>query len=75
MINEPENKELSELLKGSLVPTRDTELRCDLWPQMLKTLSQQHTIRVPWFDWTLAAILIPVLVVFPGAIPALLYHL
>lgn len=75
MINEAEHIELSELLKRSLIPMRDTELRCDLWPQMLKTLSHQHTIRVPWFDWTLAAILVAILVVFPGAIPALLYHL
>jgi hypothetical protein len=30
---------------------------------------------VPWFDWALAGILSTVLFLFPGAIPALLYHL
>jgi len=30
---------------------------------------------VPWFDWALAGILGAALFLFPGAIPALLYHL
>jgi len=41
---------------------------------MLKRLSRQP-VRVPWFDWALAAILGALVLIFPGAIPALLYHL
>ena len=30
--------------------------------------------RVPWFDWALAALAAAALLIFPGIIPALLYH-
>jgi hypothetical protein len=73
-MNEQNDKEIEELLKRSIAPIGDTELRRDLWPEMLKKLSQQP-VRVPWFDWALAAILGALLIVFPGVIPALLYHL
>jgi len=74
MTNEENNKEMKELLKQAITPVKDTELRRDLWPQMLRKLDQQRS-RVPWFDWALAAILSAILFLFPGAIPALLYHL
>ena len=67
-------KELKELLKHSVPPWTDTALRRDLWPQMLQKLCHQP-IYVPWFDWALAAILAALLLLFPGTIPALLYHL
>jgi hypothetical protein len=77
MSNEENNKELKKLLKQGIAPAQDTELRRDLWPQMRHKLEEQSApvISVPWFDWALAAILSAVLVFFPGAIPALLYHL
>lgn len=74
MSNEENNKEINELLRRAIAPVSNTELQRDLWPQMLRRLDQQP-IRVPWFDWALAAILSAILVFFPGAIPALLYHL
>ena len=74
MSNEENNKEIKELLQQALAPLKDTELRRDLWPQMLRKLDEQPS-RVPWFDWALAAVLGAVLLLFPGAIPALLYHL
>jgi hypothetical protein len=71
------SEEMKELLKQALTPMQNTELRRDLWPQMLRKLDEQplpvHSI--PWFDWVLAAILSAVLILFPGSIPALLYHL
>ncbi len=73
-MKEQGEKEVKELLKQSIAPVADTELRRDLWPEMLQKLSQQP-VRVPWFDWALAAILGALLIVFPGVIPALLYHL
>jgi hypothetical protein len=73
-MNHQNDKELQEILKQAITPVTDTELRRDLWPQMLKKFDQQP-IRVPWFDWALAAILSAALFLFPAAIPALLYHL
>lgn len=67
-------KEMAELLKQSVAPWKDTELRRDLWPEMLKKLNQQP-VRVPWFDWALVAILTALLILFPGTLPAVLYHL
>ena len=77
MSNEENNKEMKNLIKTAIAPVKDTELRRDLWPQMLRKLDEQSAaaISVPWFDWALAAILGAVLVFFPGSIPALLYHL
>ena len=77
MSNEELDKEMKELLKQAIAPAQDSELRRDLWPQMLSKLEEQPlpVHRVPWFDWVLAAILSAVLVFFPGSIPTLLYHL
>ena len=73
-MNEQNDEQIQELLKRFIAPVSDTGLRRDLWPEMLKKLSEQP-VRVPWFDWALAAILSALLIVFPGTIPALLYHL
>ena len=77
MSNEENNKEMKELLKRAILPAQETELRRDLWPQMLRKLDEQPlpVNGVPWFDWALAAILGAVIIFFPGSIPALLYHL
>ncbi len=73
-MNQQDDKELRDLLKQSIAPVVDTGLRRDLWPQMLKRLDGQP-VQVPWFDWALAALLSAALLLFPGVIPALLYHL
>ena len=73
-MNEQNDKEIKELLKRSIAPVADTELRHDLWPEMLKKLSHQP-VSVPWFDWALAVIFSALLIVFPEVIPTLLYHL
>jgi hypothetical protein len=73
-MNQQDDRELRALLKQAIPPVTDTELRRDLWPEMLKRLDRQ-AMRVPWFDWALAAVLGAILLLFPGAIPALLYHL
>ncbi len=74
-MNQQDDKEVQSLLKEAIVPMTDTELQRDLWPQMLKKLDREHPAGVPWFDWALAALLSAALVLFPGVIPALLYHL
>lgn len=73
-MNRQDDKELQQFLKQTIAPARNTELQRDLWPQMLQKLSEQP-LRVPWFDWALAALLSAALLLFPGVIPALLYHL
>jgi hypothetical protein len=73
-MNKQSDKEIKELLKRSITPVVDTELRRDLWPEMVKKISQQP-VSVPWFDWALAAILSALVIAFPAAIPTLLYHL
>ena len=73
-MNQHDDKELRDLIKETIAPVADTELQRDLWPQMLKRLDRQP-VHVPWFDWALAALVSAALLFFPGAIPALLYHL
>jgi len=77
MIDKENDRKIKELLQQEISPMKDTELRHDLWPQMLRKLDEQPAParNVPWFDWALAAILSAVLLLFPGTIPALLYHL
>jgi hypothetical protein len=74
---EENDKEIKELLQQAIAPAKGAELRRDLWPQMLRKVDEQpaDVRNVPWFDWALAAILSAALLLFPGAIPALLYHL
>lgn len=73
-MNHENDNDLRELLKQSIPPAANTELRRDLWPQMLDGLARQP-VRVPWFDWVLAALAGAALLFFPGIIPALFYHL
>jgi hypothetical protein len=74
-MNFQDDKDLRDLLAKNIASLEDTELHRDLWPQMLERLDQQRPARVPWFDWALAVLLSAALIFFPGAIPALLYHL
>ena len=69
-----EERELRALLKRELSPVQDAELQRDLWPQMLRRLEAQP-LRIPWFDWALAAAVAAALLFLPNAIPALLYQL
>ncbi len=77
-MNEPEsNQELEamrKLLKNAMSPATDTELRRDLWPQMLRRL-ESGPVHVPWWDWALLAAAVAAICVFPGVLPALLFHL
>jgi len=70
---------LRETLRGVIAPRHElengTELRRDLWPDMLRRLEQGPTVRVPWFDWALLGVAGAAAIFFPALIPALLYHL
>lgn len=69
-----EEEELRALLKREFPPLPNAGLQRDLWPQMLRRLDTQP-LRIPWFDWALAAAVAAALLLFPNAIPALLYQL
>jgi hypothetical protein len=76
MSNEEINK-VKKLLKEAVTPMQSTELRSDLWPQMLRKLEEQPLPihNVSWFDWALASLAAAAVLFFPGVIPALFYHL
>jgi hypothetical protein len=75
-MTEREMDEVKKLLKGAVPPVGETELRRDLWPEMRRRLEERTVrVRVPWWDWALLAGASLLLLLFPGVIPALLYHL
>ena len=69
-----DERELQALLQREFPPLENAELQRDLWPQMLRRLDARP-FPVPWFDWALAAAVAAMLLLFPSAIPALLYQL
>jgi hypothetical protein len=73
-MNDHELAEMKKLLQQALPPQGEAELRRDLWPALLQRLDH-HPVRVPWWDWALLAGAIVLFCIFPGTIPALLYHL
>ena len=69
--------------------SKQLEPRADLWPRLRARIESQSTadrtqpssrddtranIPIPWFDWGLAVLAAAALLIFPGIIPALLYH-
>lgn len=49
-------------------------LQRDLWPAMLRRI-ESRTVRVPWYDWLLAAGSLAALVLLPGFLMVLAYHI
>ncbi len=73
-MSEKNDERMRVSLRKSIAPAADRELKRDLWPQMLRRLDER-SLRVPWFDWALAALLAALILFFPKVIPALLYQL
>jgi len=73
-MNSDQDEKLRALLREALPPVAPVNLPRDLWPQVLRRLAADR-VRVPWFDWALAAILAALFVLFPEVIPVLVYHL
>ena len=69
-----DDERIQELLKSSMGPVADPELKRDLWPEMLRKLEERST-RASWLDWVLVALAMAWCLLFPQAIPGLLYHL
>ncbi len=72
-MNDGNEEKLRQLVRKAMGPGA-AELKRDLWPQMLRKLDERP-IRVSGLDWALVALLVVWLLVFPEAIPQLLYHL
>ncbi len=73
-MSETNDEKMREALRRAMPPLTDPELHRDLWPEMLRRL-EERSVRVPWFDWALAALLAALFFIFPEVIPVLLYHL
>jgi hypothetical protein len=72
-MNEKDADDVGRVLRRAIAPA-ETELGHDLWPRMLRQL-EVRPAAVPWLDWALVAALLVWALMFPEAIPVLLYHL
>jgi hypothetical protein len=73
-MTETNDRMIRELLRKSIAPVTDLELKRDLWPRMLQKLDERP-FGASWLDWVLAALLPLWLILFPSVIPGLVYHL
>jgi len=65
---------LEELVRRAMGGRADRELKRDLWPEMLRRI-ERPPMRIPWWDWALAAALLLCLLLFPETIPVVLCQL
>jgi len=72
-MNESDER-VERLVRRAIGPLAGAELKRDLWPRMQARLDPPP-VRVPWWDWALAAAVVLCLVAFPAVIPAVLYQL
>lgn len=61
-------------LSAAFPPSNDLELKVDLWPRMLRRL-EESPVTFGWFEALLAGLVALTFVIFPGLLPAILYHL
>lgn len=74
--SQQQEMEFRALLQREFPSLQNAALQRDLWPRMLRRLdAQPERLSIPWFDWVLAAAVATALLLFPNAIPALLYQL
>jgi hypothetical protein len=73
-VTHPEEQvgDAKKLLK-SVFPPADGRLRRDLWPEMLNRM-EAGTLRLPWYDWALMALLGAWALAVPQGILQLLYQ-
>jgi hypothetical protein len=80
-IRDQEHGATARLLRGSIPLVGDAPSPPhDLWPQMQARLRSEPPLAarlrsVPWFDWALAAGLAVFALIFPAAVPMVLYYL
>ena len=72
-MTEHDDRQIRDALKGSFPPV-NTELRRDLWPDVLRKLDARP-VGVPWYDWVLVGLSALVFVFFPRLVFVFAYHL
>ena len=72
-MTEHDDRQIRDALKQSFPPVK-TELRRDLWPDVLRKLDFGH-VRVPWYDWALVGLSAVTFLAFPRLVLVLAYHL
>jgi hypothetical protein len=72
-MTEHDDRKVRDALKQSFPPV-NTELRRDLWPQVLGKLDDGR-VGVPWYDWALAGLSVAIFLAFPKLILVFAYHL
>lgn len=68
-----EEQEIRAALQSAFRAT-DIELRRDLWPVLLQRLDTP-AIKIPWYDWALAAVLFLSIFIFPKLVLFFAYQL
>ncbi len=72
-MNEHDERQFREALRQAFPPV-DTELRRDLWPDVLRKLdARSHG--VPWYDWALIALMAALFLYVPRLVLVFAYHL
>ena len=72
-MTEHNDRDIRDALKQAF-PRVNTELRRDLWPDVLRKLDH-HPVRVPWYDWALVGLSAVMFLVFPRLVLVFAYHL
>lgn len=73
-MTEHDQKEIGKLVRDAFAQDdAGAGLQRDLWPTMLRRIEAEH-VRVPWYDWALAAGVAAALAAFPGFLVLLAYH-
>jgi hypothetical protein len=72
-MTEHDERQIRDALKKSFPPVK-TELRKDLWPDVLRKLDH-HPARVPWYDWALVGLSAAMFLAFPRLVLVFAYHL
>jgi len=72
-MTEHDDREIRNALQQSFPPV-NTELRRDLWPDVLRKLDH-HPVRVPWYDCALVGLSAAMFLAFPRLVLVFAYHL
>jgi hypothetical protein len=73
-MSDQNEERMKELLRQTLPPISDGELRRNLWPA-LQARATAQTALPPWLDWALAGCVLAFALSFPAAIPLFFYCL
>jgi len=77
-LDEHNDRQIRDALKQSL-PSVNTELRRDLWPEILRREALRrldtHSLAVPWYDWVLVGLSVAAFLAFPRLVLVFAYHL